>query len=344
MESPEYIRLSLAADMTLGFRPGLFWRNARMTCINLLLTYSDGCRARCSYCGLERLRKGEAQTFIRVPWETRPLDDVIKRIAINQVARRVCISMITHPRAVRDTLCVLAALRAKTALPISCLISPTVTDRDALLSLKAAGADKIGIAFDLATKGLFDRHRGSKCGGPHKWHTYWQRFEQAVDVFSPGNVGSHFIVGLGETEQEIVGAFGRVHALGGVNHLFSFYPEPGTTLEHLSPPPLDSYRRIQIACHLIDEAMCQPGDFEFDPHSGKILGFGIAENQLEEIIASGVPFMTRGCTGADGRVACNRPFANSLPGPELRNYPFQPTDDDLALIKAQLFSTEVIRS
>ena len=55
-ESPEYVRLSLAADMSLGFRRGRFWRDARMTCVNLLLAYEDGCKANCAYCGLARER------------------------------------------------------------------------------------------------------------------------------------------------------------------------------------------------------------------------------------------------------------------------------------------------
>ena len=46
MESPEFMRMSLAAAMTLGFKQGLFYRNAKLYCINLLLTYDEGCRRR----------------------------------------------------------------------------------------------------------------------------------------------------------------------------------------------------------------------------------------------------------------------------------------------------------
>ncbi|KKL25466.1 hypothetical protein LCGC14_2404990, partial [marine sediment metagenome] len=34
-ESPEYVKLSLAAAMTLGFREGRFYRNAKLHCLNL---------------------------------------------------------------------------------------------------------------------------------------------------------------------------------------------------------------------------------------------------------------------------------------------------------------------
>ena len=56
--SPEYLQMSLAAAMTLNLKEGLFFRNARLYCLNLLLTYPDGCRANCSYCGLQKSRNG----------------------------------------------------------------------------------------------------------------------------------------------------------------------------------------------------------------------------------------------------------------------------------------------
>ncbi len=51
MGSPETVRLSIAAAMTLGFRRGKFYRNAKLGCINLLMEYDRGCIANCLYCG-----------------------------------------------------------------------------------------------------------------------------------------------------------------------------------------------------------------------------------------------------------------------------------------------------
>ncbi|MFQ6065541.1 MAG: hypothetical protein ACE5L6_08705, partial [Candidatus Bathyarchaeia archaeon] len=55
LESPKYVRISHAAAMTMGILPGKFLRNAKLYCINLLLTYDEGCMGRCAYCGLSRL-------------------------------------------------------------------------------------------------------------------------------------------------------------------------------------------------------------------------------------------------------------------------------------------------
>ena len=48
--------------------------------------------------------------------------------------------------------------------------------------------------------------------------------------------------------------------------------------------------------------------------------------------------MTSGCPGPDGAVACNRPYANSLPGPSIRNFPFPPNDDDLDRVRSELWA------
>jgi biotin synthase len=75
----------------------------------------------------------------------------------------------------------------------------------------------------------------------------------------------------------------------------------------------------------------------FDYGEGdRISQFGVSPKRLDTIIESGEAFRTSGCEGYDGRVACNRPFANSRPGPDMRNYPFPPEKEDLQRIRKQL--------
>jgi len=322
--------------MTLGLKKGRFWRGAKLTCINLLLVYDEGCQANCGYCGLAHTRKTEDPSFIRVDWPTYEVAHIIDRMKNNPDAHRVCISMITRKRAMEDTVAIAKQIRAHCDVPISALISPTILQRPDLEAIKAAGVDKVGIAFDAATSGLFDKMRGTGAKGPHKWDRYWQCFEDAVAVFGGGQASSHFIVGLGETEEEMVRAFWRVHELGGLNHLFSFYPEAGTCLEKHVPPPMEQYRRVQLAAQIVDEGLTTLSDFSFDATTGRIEGFGISKEDLDCLINDGDAFRTRGCTGRDGCVACNRPFANSAPGEGLRNYPFALEADDVALIRKQL--------
>ena len=48
--------MSSAAATTLALKAGRFYRNAKLHCLNLLLTYDDGCLGRCAYCGLSGAR------------------------------------------------------------------------------------------------------------------------------------------------------------------------------------------------------------------------------------------------------------------------------------------------
>ena len=162
---------------------------------------------------------------------------------------------------------------------------------------------------------------------------YWECFDEALKYFGRGNVGSHFMVGLGETEKEEVEAIQKVRDLGGETHLFSFFPEELSQLEHAARPSIPTYRRIQLARYLIDNDIITIKQMKFNDKD-QITDFGI---EIEEYILSGKPFMTSGCVGIDGEVACNRPYANEKPTEEPRNFPFTPDENDIAKIKEEIW-------
>jgi hypothetical protein len=68
-----------------------------------------------------------------------------------------------------------------------------------------------------------------------------------------------------------------------------------------------------------------------------VFNFGIDVDTLFETIELGTPFMTTGCLGPNGRVACNRPFGNCLPDDKQWNYPYPPTKTRLASSRSILF-------
>lgn len=337
-ESPHHVRVSLAAAMTLGFTQGWFYRNARLGCINLLLTYAGGCKANCAFCGLAAEKKAISSKgkFIRVPWKTWPTEKVIEAIkdAPSHV-NRVCLSMITHPRSREDVLTLCRRVVNETGKAVSILIAPTLIGRNDLEAMKDAGAERIGVAIDAATQDIFDRLRGKVVGGPHRWEKYWSTYEQSLEVFGEGMAGVHLICGLGETEQELVGAISKAKLMGGSTHLFSFFPESGSLMETHPVPPIGTYRRIQLSRWLIDNGRSRLELMEFDKMS-RIREFGLSEAELAEVIATGYPFETSGCPGPEGKVACNRPYGNEKPGPAIRNFPFPPDDTDLQRIMEEL--------
>jgi biotin synthase-related radical SAM superfamily protein len=335
--SPDFVRTSTAAAMTLKYYPGKFHRGARLKALNLLLTYDSGCYARCAYCGLSSSRSPERDSFIRVDWPAISTEEVIERA--NRHGKgldRVCISMITHPNALKDLNEVARRFRDQTELSISALIGPTmIRGKKPLQEMKRAGVDRVGIAVDAATRELFEKFRGRGVRGPHKWDHYWNVLDDAVTVFGRGMVGVHLIVGLGETEVEMVEAIQTAHDRGACTHLFSFYPEEGSAMERWKRPDIGSYHRVQLARHIIDNGLGRADGMNFD-RKGRITGFGVGKNALDAIIDEGEAFMTSGCPGKDGKVACNRPYGNERPSEKLRNYPFLPNGNDIKDVRMSL--------
>lgn len=337
ISSPEYLRLSLAAAMTLGLRPGRFYRGAQLHCLNLLLTYPEGCYGSCSYCGLssESEVSYEERSFIRVEWPDYSLDEIMTRIGSNgNSLERICVSMIMHPRAMDDSLFIVERLTSEFTLPVSVLVNPTTLEDGDLEALKQAGTEMVTVAVDAATAPLFDEHRGESAGGPHHWDQYWQVLNDISLLFGRERFGCHLIVGLGETEQEMVEAMQRVRNLGGRSHLFAFYPEEGSRLGDREPCDASRFRRVQLACFLIDYDMSTHDRMEFDELE-RLVSFGIQGSALDDVVQSGEPFMTSGCPGSDGKCACNRPFGDGPPG-DMRSFPFELGDEDIQVVRKQL--------
>ncbi len=344
-ESPEYIKLSLASAITLGFKQGLFYRGAKNYCINLLLNYDEGCVANCAYCGLSKMRSGTFlnKSFIRVDWPLVETERVVEKINENkQKIRRICVSMITNKRARGDSQKIVKMLKNSLKdMPVSVLLSPTIIDKEDLIEYKKNGVDRVGIAIDCATYEIFEKLRGKGVKGPHKWEKYWQIFNDSLEVFGSGKVGIHLIVGLGETEEEMIKLIYKIVNSNGKIHLFSFYPESNSKLSTHSQPSIIAYRKIQLSVYLLDEV--KPlgfyglDNFVFNER-GNLVKFNIPRVELEKIIFSGTPFMTSGCPAQNGEIACNRPFANESPREEIRNFPFLPEKLDLEKIAEQLKS------
>jgi biotin synthase len=343
-ESPSYVRTSLAAGMTMGKIPGKFYRDAKLYCINLLLTYDEGCHAKCAYCGLSGSRETESEwtdsSFIRVDWPIFPIEDVKNalRDGICPHVERVCISMITLGRSREDCISVVSDLR-EVISRISLLITPTIITKDWLIRAKDAGADKIGIAVDTATEEIFEELRGKGVRGPHKWSKYWETVEDSIDIFGSENVGIHLIVGVGETEKEIIETIQRAQDMGSRTHLFSFFPEEGSLMEDHPQPPLGSYRRVQLARYIINYEFGSSRKMKFND-LGQLVDFGVNHDEFEKLANSGEAFMTSGCKGDKQENACNRPMGNCTPFQasigHWRNFPIMPDENDLKKIREQL--------
>lgn len=349
MRSPEYVQMSTAAAITLGLVPGNMHRTACTHCLNLLVTYPEGCRANCTYCGLARHREESRdyadRNFIRVDWPTARYDEVIERVKLGNDKgqfQRMCISMITHPNSDADTFVLLDKwMTALPHIPVSILSNPTTMEKDDLVRLHKMGADIFTVALDAVTPAIFERTRGKTVDSPHRYSKYWQAIEWAAEVFGPEKFGAHLICGMGETEQEILEVCQKIKDMGGHNHMFAFFPEQGSMMEDWPACDKGQWRRVQLARFIIDYAGGHVSKMIFDA-DGKVIDFGVAEDELADLVNSGKPFQTSGCPGKDDEEvsACNRPYGDSSPS-DILSFPFALARKDVENVKRQMAGEDV---
>ncbi|MCH8927099.1 MAG: radical SAM protein [Candidatus Marinimicrobia bacterium] len=344
--SPDYVRISAAAAIELGLKPGRLDR-CNCGCINLLQNYPEGCYANCSYCGLARERPGiaEENSFIRVDWPLYPTEQVAEKIAereANGGVGRVCIAQVQDHRANADLLSMTKIVHsAAPDVPISALVTATLMDRQVLAEIKEAGADIIGIGMDAATEEIFYNTRGKGAKGPHDWNYHWEIVNLAREMYGAYKVNCHIIIGLGETDRDLTNIFYKCKEEQLSCYLFSFNPEPGTALQDSERQPIARHRRIQLVKQLIENNGLSKDALEFDKN-GFISNIDYSADIINLTVNEGIAFMTDGCPDRDGVMACNRPCGSYRPGEEFRDYPFPPMSKDIEVIQNEMRLNEVI--
>jgi biotin synthase-related radical SAM superfamily protein len=325
---PRQIRVSVGSAIVLGLLEGKL--DAAPTTA-YLMTYKQGkCTANCLFCPQARTSRSKAELLSRVSWPTFATEPVLKKIAnvsANQRMKRVCIQALNYPEVFTHLTNLIKALKQHANVPVSVSCQPLNVQN--IRRLAEAGADRIGIAIDAATEKLFNEVKGANAKGPYKWENQFKSLREAVSVFGKGNVSTHIIIGLGETEKEATNLIQKCVNMGVSPALFAFTPIHGTALENKSQPLLASYRRIQLARHLIVNSYASYSNMRFNA-DGKITDFGMEKEQLTQIVETGKPFLTSGCPD------CNRPFYNEKPSGPIYNYPRKIRKEELSAIKRQL--------
>ncbi len=348
--SPDWVRLSGASAMALRLASGRFSRDFDFGGINLLLNYDEGCLSDCAYCGLARTRPGhyEEKSFIRVDWPLVETDVLAERMAEHKDSlTRLCISMVTHARAFKDTVDITERVARKVDTPMSILVAPPTLNYDRLKTFREVGVDMIGIGLDAVTEELFRQKRTDVPNGGLKWDNYWNVVEWSRQLFGPWKVNCHTLVGLGETDYDMAQMFFRLKSMEVFSYLFNFNPEPDSRMGHQPVAPLTRWRRIQLMKTLIEEYDLAADRLTFDD-AGALCGLRADSPQLDHMIrrvaAQGTAFMTDGCPSSGGEPGCTRPYGSYKPSDPYRDYPFQPDVDDLAAIRGELRLDELLRA
>jgi len=327
-ETPKKIRVSIGSATVLGLSSGKL--DASPTTA-YLMTYRQGkCVANCGFCPQARESHSRADMLSRISWPTFPTERVlngIEKAVKHGKIKRVCIQALNYPEVFADLIALTRAIHQKANVPISISCQPLNSEN--IRALAEAGAERIGIALDAATEELFDKIKGLSAGGPYSWEKQFKLLGEAVDIFGKSKISTHLIVGLGETEKEMVNIIQKCVDIGVLPALFAFTPISGTALENYPQPSIQRYRQIQIARHFIVHGMARYEDMRFDEEDC-ISDFSVDKQTLLQIIQMNEPFLTSGCPN------CNRPYYNEKPSGPIYNYPRKISQKELSEIERQL--------
>jgi len=325
---PRQIRVSVGSATVLGLLEGKL--DAAPTTA-YLMTYRTGkCTANCLFCPQARDSQSPAELLSRVSWPAFATKTVLKKIgnaSASQRIRRVCIQALNYPEAVTHLVALVTALKQHTTVPVSVSCQPLNSKNTRRLA--EAGAERIGIALDAATEKLFSKVKGADANGPYTWDNQFRQLREAVEVFGKGKVSTHLIIGLGETENDVVSLIQRCVDMGVLPALFAFTPVRGTALETKPQPLIEAYRRIQLARYLIVNGHARSEDMHFNS-TGCLTDYGTEKETLTYIMETGKPFLTSGCPD------CNRPYYNEKPSGPIYNYPRNLRSEEVSAIKQQL--------
>ncbi len=343
--SPDYVRLSGASAIALRLVSGRFARQFEFGGINLLLNYEQGCFSDCSYCGLARTRPGnyEEKSFIRVDWPLLETDRVVAQMAkYQQQLTRLCISMVTHGSAFKDTADITERITANVSTPLSILVAPPTLNYDRLKTFKELGVDMIGVGLDAVTEETFLQHRTNVPQGGLKWRNYWDVIHWSREIFGPWKVNCHTLVGIGESDKDLIETFFYLKEQQIFSYLFCFNPEPDSRLGEHPKPHITRWRRIQLVKSLLEDYDLPAERIVFDD-AGNLIRLKATMPEVMKVVRTGLPFMTNGCPGESGEPGCTRPYGSYRPSEPYRDYPFVPEERDQADILQQLRLEELLQ-
>jgi biotin synthase len=293
------VRISYGSAIKLGLL------NKKIDCLptTIYLMTVGACTGRCLFC--VQAGGSASQKLSRVTWPESSLDEVLTNLG----SERVCLQCLNYRGLFDD----IAAIVENIENPISVSAQPFTTGE---LRLLAEKVERIGISLDCAAERLFKTIKPT-----YSWDLHWKRLKKAVKIFGDFQVTSHLIVGLGETEEEMVRVMQKLHRMKIIPSLFAFTPLRGTPLESREKVPLRKYRRMQLAYHLITEDISD--NFRFT--KGEIVDCGV---NTEEYRENPHIYTTRGCP------QCNRPYYTESPRGPLYNYPYTPSKKEMEEIVA----------
>lgn len=287
------VKLSYATAVLLGLKKGKI--NFEMPTAYLML--GEKCIFNCSFCAQAREAKSKIDYLSRVKWPEYSSEEFIDKINENNPFKRLCIQVVNSPNYFEELGNFLKIIKGIDILKAVSLRPKNLDEVDKVFDY---GIDNLGISIDVANEKLFSEIRGG---------SFTSLFNILIESAKkyPGKITTHIIVGLGESDEDLVNFMLDMKKYNIIVSLFSFTPIQGTKYEDKEPPSIERYRKIQFAREIIEKHDVKKSDFSFE--NGNLIKLPEVEFFVEEAIK------TSGCS------YCTRPYYNEKPNKVLYNIP-----------------------
>jgi len=162
----------------------------------------ESCRYRCAFCTIGKGPKGPSPER----WDAI-IKDALRAKRVSSVALTTGIPSLPS-KACRDMARLVRSIRADfPRVPIG--VEPYTVNSSDLIGLRSAGSTELKLNIQCATDELFER----VCPGLDR-EGIWRNISAGVGLFGRGKVCSNLIIGLGETDRQVMAAMERLAGMG----------------------------------------------------------------------------------------------------------------------------------
>lgn len=298
----DLLRVSTASAAILDLKK----THLRSKTKTIYLMNTGGCEFDCSFCSQARSASAKEDKLSRVSWPEYSERNVFDALKEKEgVYKRICMQVVNSKdifKTLPKTVSEIRKSAPKTKIAVT-IRTYEMKDIDAMF---AVGVDEVGLGVDVVDPLQFQKIKGGD-------FNFFKNFVLKAGDKYPNKIAVHVIVGMGETEKQMVEVMEELQKHKIIIALFAFTPVPGAKLEFKVPPNISSYRRIQVALYLIRNNPKRA--FQYD-EEGRIVDFGMDREVLQKKLIGSDVFETSGCKD------CNRPYYNERAGSkDLYNYP-----------------------
>lgn len=281
------------------------------------------CMNSCAFCAQSQKSAGNNELLSRVSWPSFDIDIVIKSLQNNNIIKKGCFQVVGVHNYFNNFIEILSRFNKSLNIPFGASID--VYDMEQIDTLFRNNLINLGIAIDAASYELYNKIK-------RKNISFDKIVNLAIEASKkyPSKITAHIIVGLGESDFDLIKLFTLLKNNKVNIALFAFTPIKGTEIEYFPKVELKRYRQIQFLrqyIYSLDDSEVE--DFTkninftktmmIDSFSKKAFKDSNRYKNIIKILNEGDYLKTSGCN------LCNRPYYNDEPlEKDLYNFHFNP--------------------